>query len=147
MKLRFLRGYFFGPSWPFGAIFVVGVRLKNIFGTYLCRQSTLVLKLQPYLYVFNSAKFGALYSLFGPFRAIFGVGVKFKNFFGTYLHRLTTLLLTGKSNWHQKVLFWSVGRLDGQAGNTTSTAQLGLELGLSLAIKVVQLNEWTQNSF
>ena len=34
---------------------------------------------------------------------------------------------------------WSVGRpagrLDGQAGNRTSTAQLGLELGLSLAIK------------
>ena len=50
-----------------------------------------------------------------------------------YPLRLTTLLLTGKSNWHQKVLFWSDGRLDGQAGNTTSTAQLGLELGLSLA--------------
>ena len=114
-----LRGYFFGPSWPFGAIFVVGVRLKNIFGTYLCRQSTLVLKLQPYLYVFNSAKFGALYSLFGPFRAIFGVGVKFKNFFGAYLHRLTTLLLTGKSNWHQKVLFWSAGRSAGRPAGWT----------------------------
>ena len=33
--------------------FVVGVRFKNIFGTYLCRQSNFVLETQSCLYVFN----------------------------------------------------------------------------------------------
>ena len=85
-----LRGYFF---WPFGAYCVVGVRFKNIFGTYLCRKSTLVLEIQPYLFVYNLAKFGAFFTFFGPFEAIFGVGVKFKKNFETYLHRLTTFIL------------------------------------------------------
>ena len=88
---------FFGPSgtifWPFGAIFGSGSGSKNIFGTYLCSQSTLVLEEQPYLFVFTSAKFGALFALFGPLGAIFGVEVRFKNIFGTYLHRLTTFIL------------------------------------------------------
>ena len=77
--------HFSGPFgaffWPFGAYCVVGVRFKNIFGTYLCRKSTLVLEIQPYLFVYNLAKFGAFFTFFGPFEAIFGVGVKFKNFF------------------------------------------------------------------
>ena len=81
---------FFGPFgdifWSFGAIFGVGIRFKNIFGTYLCSQSTLVLEVQPYLFAFTSAKFGAFFALFGPLGAIFGVEVKFKNIFGTYLH-------------------------------------------------------------
>ena len=55
--------HFFGPLGaiflPFGAYCVVGVRFKNIFGTYLCRQPTLVLEILPYLFVFYSAKFGA----------------------------------------------------------------------------------------
>ena len=34
---------------PLGAIFGVRVRFKNIFGTHLCRQSILVLEVQPYL--------------------------------------------------------------------------------------------------
>ena len=67
------------------AIFGVGVRYKNIFGTYLCSQSTLVLEVQPYLFTVISAKFGAVFALFGPLGAIFGVGVRFKNIFGTYL--------------------------------------------------------------
>ena len=77
----------------FGAFLGVGVRFKNFFGTYLCRQSTLVLEVKPYIFVFNLAKFGAFFALMGPFRDIFGVGVRFKNFFGTYLYRLTTFLL------------------------------------------------------
>ena len=58
--------------WLFGAINVVGVMFENIFETYLCRQSTLVLEGQPYLFVFNSAKFGAIFALFGPFGAFLG---------------------------------------------------------------------------
>ena len=57
--------HFFGTFgaifWPFGAYCVVGVRFKNIFGTYLCRKSTLVLEIQPYLFVYNLAKFGAFF--------------------------------------------------------------------------------------
>ena len=37
---------------------------KTFFGTYLCRQSTLLLWVQPYLFVFNSATFGASSGLF-----------------------------------------------------------------------------------
>ena len=89
--------HFFGPFgaifWSFGAIFGVGVRFKNIFGTYLCSQSTLVLEVQPYLFAFTLAKFGAFFALFGPFGAIFGFWVRFKNIFGTYLHILTTFIL------------------------------------------------------
>ena len=33
-----------------------------------------------YLFVFNSAKFGAFFALFGLFGAIFGAGVRLKNF-------------------------------------------------------------------
>ena len=88
--------HFFGSFgaifWSFGAI-LESVRFKNIFGTYLCSQSTLVLEVQPYLFAFTSAKFGAFFALFGPLGAIFGVEVRFKNIFGTYLHRLTTFIL------------------------------------------------------
>ena len=65
---------------PFKAIFEVGVRSKNFFGTYLCKQSTLVLEVQPYNFVFDSAtlwaSFGHFflapwgYFCFGPFGAI-----------------------------------------------------------------------------
>ena len=44
-------------------------------------------------FCFNSAKFGAIFALFGPFGVIFGVGVRFKEFFGTYLHILKTFIL------------------------------------------------------
>ena len=72
---------------------MVRVRFKDIFGNYQYRQSTLVLEIQPYLFVYNLAKFGAFFTFFGPFEAIFGVGVKFKKNFETYLHRLTTFIL------------------------------------------------------
>ena len=42
---------FFAISGPFWAIFRVVVSFKYLFGTYLCRQSTLVLEVQPYLFV------------------------------------------------------------------------------------------------
>ena len=61
---------FFALFGLFGAIFGVGIRFKNIFGNYLCRQSTLFLKVQPYLFAFNSATFGASFALFGPLGAI-----------------------------------------------------------------------------
>ena len=79
--------------WSFRAVFGVGVRFRNMFGTYLCSQSTLLLEVQPYLFAFTSAKFGAVFALFGPLGTIFGVRVRFKNIFGTYLHRLTTFIL------------------------------------------------------
>ena len=90
----------FGLSFlGFGAFFGVGVRFKNIFGTYLCRQSTLVLKVQPYLLVFNFAAYWASFALFlgslglsygplglfyGPSRLLFGAVSGSKAIFGTY---------------------------------------------------------------
>ena len=49
----------------------VGVRLIDFFGTYLCRQSNLVLEVKPYLFVFNSATLGALFCTFLPFEPFF----------------------------------------------------------------------------
>ena len=74
-------------------MFGVGVRFKNIFGTYLCSQSTLVLEVQPYLFAFTSAKFWGFFALFGPLGAILGVEVRFKTLFGTHLCRQSTLVL------------------------------------------------------
>ena len=54
----------------FGLFLGSGSDSKTIFGTYLCSQSTLVLEVQPYLFVFNLAKFGAFFALLGPFVAI-----------------------------------------------------------------------------
>ena len=67
---------------PVGVIFGVEVRLVNIFGTYKCRLSIFVLEVQPYLFVFHSAKFWAFFAFFGLFGTIFGVGVMSKNFLG-----------------------------------------------------------------
>ena len=71
----------------------VGIRLKNIFGTYVCRLLIFVLEVQPYLFVSNSAPFGVFYALFGSCRAVLGVPIKFKNFVGICLHRLITFIL------------------------------------------------------
>ena len=81
--------------WGFGVLGLFWSRghVQNIFGTYLRSQSTLVLEVQPYLFAFTSAKFGAFFALFGPFGAIFGVEVRFEKIFGTFLHRLKTLIL------------------------------------------------------
>ena len=59
------------------AIFWAGVRFKNFFGTYLCRQSTLVFEVQPYLFAFNSATFVASFALF---LALHGRGYVQKHF-------------------------------------------------------------------
>ena len=76
--------HFFGLSglsfWPFRAIFGVGVWFKNIFGTNICRQSSLVLEIQLYLFVFDSVKFWSFFVLFGPFGTIFGLGSGSKTF-------------------------------------------------------------------
>ena len=64
-------GAFFALFGPFGALFGVGVRFKNFFGTYLYRQSTLVLEVKPYLFVFNLATFGASFVLFWALRDYF----------------------------------------------------------------------------
>ena len=77
-----LRGYF----WDWGQI-------QKIYGTHLCRQSTLVLEVQSYLFAFTLSKFGAFFALFGFLGAIFGVDVRFKNIFGTYLCRLSIFVL------------------------------------------------------
>ena len=53
---------------------------KKFFGIYLCRQSTLVLEVQSYLLVFNSAKFWAFFGLFG---AVFG-SIALSCFFETF---------------------------------------------------------------
>ena len=60
-------GLFFGPLGlffgPLGLFLESGSGSKNIFGTYLCSQSPLVLEVQPYLFSFTSAKFGAFFAL------------------------------------------------------------------------------------
>ena len=60
--------------WPFLAIFLalwgyfwVGVWFKNIFGTNICRQSTLVLEIHLYVFVFDSTKFCSFFAFFGLF--------------------------------------------------------------------------------
>ena len=50
---------------------MVGVRFKHFFGTYLCRQSSLVLEVQPFLFVFIWQHFGPLLHFFQSFCAIF----------------------------------------------------------------------------
>ena len=77
---------------PFGGICGVWVRSQIFFGTYLCRQSTLVLEVKPYLFVFILTTFGASFSfflvlqgyLFGPLRLTLGSGSGSKKLFGTY---------------------------------------------------------------
>ena len=58
---------------PLRAIFGVGVRFKNFFLTILYRQSTLVLKVQPYLLFTIRPYLGLLLDFFGPFGAFFGI--------------------------------------------------------------------------
>ena len=85
----FLGGLFFHFFWPFraifwsrGANFGVGVRFVNIFITYLCTQSNFILEVQSYLFVFNSATFGASFAHFEPFGLFLGLGSGSKTFLG-----------------------------------------------------------------
>ena len=79
---------------PFRAIFEVVVRFKNFFGTYLCRQISLVFELQPFLFIFKLTTFSGLFCIFldpfgffFTFGAFLGVGVRFKKLSETYLCR------------------------------------------------------------
>ena len=63
-----------GPFWTFWAFrgfFLAGIRFKKFIATYLYRQPTLVLEVQPYLFVFNLATFGAFFALFWALRGYF----------------------------------------------------------------------------
>ena len=75
---------FLGPLGLFfcslGAIVGVGVRFKNIFGTYLCSQSSLVLEVQPYIFAFTSAKFGAFFAVLGLWGLFWGLRSGSKTF-------------------------------------------------------------------
>ena len=68
-KFGHILGHFCPCFWSLGAIVGVQVRFKNIFGTYLCSQLTLVLEVQLYLVAFTSVKFGA----FLPFLGLLGL--------------------------------------------------------------------------
>ena len=54
--------HFLGPSELFLGL---GSASKTSFGTYQSRQSTLVLEVQPYLFVYNFPTFGTSFALFG----------------------------------------------------------------------------------
>ena len=83
-----------GPFSLFGPFFGVRVKLKIIFGTYLCRQSTLVLGRTVLSFCFLLSKlFGLILHFFLPFGQFFGAGVRFKKIFGTYTCRQSTLFL------------------------------------------------------
>ena len=67
-------------------MFGVEVRFKNIFGTYLCSESTLVLEVQPYLFAFTSPKFGAFLPFLGLWGLCLGLRSGSKTFLGpTYI--------------------------------------------------------------
>ena len=79
-------GAFFALFGPLGAIFVVEVRFKNIFGTYLCSQSTLVLEVHSYLFAFTSAKLGTFLPFLGFGGLFLGLRSSSKTFLGpTYI--------------------------------------------------------------
>ena len=65
-------GLFLLPFWVLLGNFWVGVRFKNFFLTILYRQSTLVLKVQPYLLFSIRPYLGPLLDFFGPLGAFFG---------------------------------------------------------------------------
>ena len=85
---------------PFGAIFGVGVRFKNIFGTYQCRLSIFVSEVQPYLFIFNSAKFWAFLHFLGPSGLFFGL-------LGLFLgSRSGSKIFLEPTNVDYQFLFW-----------------------------------------
>ena len=55
---------FFALFGPFRAIFVVGVKFKTFLEPIYVNNLTLGLEVQPYLFVFNFAAFGASFVLF-----------------------------------------------------------------------------------
>ena len=93
-----LHGYF----WTFKAIFWVEDRFKNVFGTYYCRLSILVLEVKSYL--FNSDTIGAFLHFSGLFlglvsgpKTFWGLLTSSNNFyFGAWLD--IAILMNTKSS-------------------------------------------------
>ena len=61
----------FCPFFPFRAIFGVGVRFKNFLVTFLYRQSTLILEVQPHLLFLKHPYLGSLSHFFLALRGYF----------------------------------------------------------------------------
>jgi len=136
--------HFFGPFkaifLPFGAIFGVKIRFKNIFGAYLCRKSFLVFEVQPDLFVFNSAKLGAILNFWGLSELFLGLGSGSKTFLEpTYLDQqiLFSMYSSILLFLNFPVLFRMAGRPSAGLDFLTlkpTQPKLKLGLGLSLAI-------------
>ena len=86
---------FFKPFWSlFWSLqgFFKGLgQIQNCFGPLLCRISTLVLEVHPYLFFLFGPNWDC-FCPFMPFRAILELGVRLKNFIGTNLCTLWTTL-------------------------------------------------------
>ena len=96
---RACRSYF----WGWG-------QAKNIFATFSCRLSNLVLEVDPYLSVSNSATFWAFFALFGPPGLFWGWG---------QVQRLFWKLLTQTNNFYFASIALSClfeTRMGGRAG-------------------------------
>ena len=81
--------YFISLYW---AIFWIWNQVQKLFPTYVHRLLTLILKVHPYLFVYNSAQFGTFWALFRAWLAILEVPIRLKHFFWTCLHRLVTFI-------------------------------------------------------
>ena len=74
------RGYFC-PCWALHQdILGVRLRFKNFVGNYLCRLSTLVLEVQPYLIILIWPHLRVFLVLFRPLGAFFGLDLGLKTF-------------------------------------------------------------------
>ena len=84
----------------FKAIYGIGVKFKNFFGTYLCRQWTSILEVQPYLFVYNSATFETAIVNTDP--VIDDNGMKFtkiEKYISTLHERPVNFVKTGKCSF------------------------------------------------
>ena len=71
--------------WPFGAIFGVGVRIQNIWRTYLCSQSTFILEVEAYLFL-SWPNLGPLFDFLGLSGLFLGLWSGSRTFLGpTYV--------------------------------------------------------------
>ena len=112
---------FGGFGRPFGAIFVMGLNLKQFLKPINVNYQFWFWNYNP-IFCFHSALFGAFLDLFGPLGAIFGVGVRSKNYFGTYLHSLTTFVLEVYGFYSSFILFCVGGWVAGLVENIATSA-------------------------
>ena len=76
-----------GPFWILPELFLeFWSGSKTLFRTYLVKQSTLVLEVQFYLFVFDSATIGAFLHFLDPSELILGLESGSKTFFLTILY-------------------------------------------------------------